>query len=81
MGADVVVAWVLFGLAVGAMTARRMSTRERDRRDATMRRIGWGYGYGAGWVDAARGRYEPGAPADGKTRDRRRPIEPIPRRR
>lgn len=32
------------------------------------RRIGWGYGYGAGFVDGKRGRYNPTPPKDGRTR-------------
>jgi hypothetical protein len=32
------------------------------------RRVGWGYGYGAGVVDGEAGRYDPRPPCDGRTR-------------
>lgn len=60
---------LLIVLAVLAASARPMQRAERERRDALMRRIGWGYGYGAGYVDAQRGReYDLAPPRDGYTR-------------
>jgi hypothetical protein len=46
----------------------RLGSSGLTERDAMNRRIGWGYGYGAGVVDGKHGRYVPGAPPDGRVR-------------
>ena len=56
--------WFLAGWFVHAL----LTARWNARRDAMNRRIGWGYGYGAGVDDGKHGRYEPGAPRDGRSR-------------
>ena len=38
------------------------------RTEAMHRRVGWGYGYGAGVVDGRNGRYDPRVPFDGRSR-------------
>jgi hypothetical protein len=51
--------------------ARLLPTRPtaQRRHDAIQRRIGWGYGYGAGYTDATSGRkYDNTPPPDGRTR-------------
>ena len=54
--------WLLAGFAAWGRC------RQFHRSEAMNRRIGWGYGYGAGIVDAKHGRYDPTAPADGRDR-------------
>jgi hypothetical protein len=57
-----VVVFTLARLLPARPTAQR-------RRDAMQRRIGWGYGYGAGFTDATSGRKHDNAPPpDGRTR-------------
>lgn len=59
--------WFLAGIAIG-MGWRRLTRRHDDSHDARQRRVGWGYGYGAGVVDGKHGQYRPFAPHDGRTR-------------
>ena len=60
----VLIAWVAF--ICGASCGLRLGEEKADR----ARRIGWGYGYGAGVVDGKHGRYNPQPPPDGRYRGR-----------
>jgi hypothetical protein len=62
------VTWLVVILLVQVAWLLLVAPRVQRDRDARQRRIGWGYGYGAGWYDGKKGRYEPGAPVDGRTR-------------
>ena len=58
-------------LAAVAATATSVAEVERswDRAERLYRRSGWRYGYGAGYVDATRGRpYDLEPPPDGRSR-------------
>jgi hypothetical protein len=72
--AAVLIAFVL-GVSLGHWTVRAYNLR----RDRMQRRIGWGFGYGAGWVDRNNPTksphtdmtiitYDPTPPFDGKSR-------------
>jgi hypothetical protein len=59
-----VAAALWLGVALGHWLARHAGAAHRRME----RRIGWGYGYGAGWVDHKYDRYDPTAPAEGRSR-------------
>lgn len=63
--------WLIF-LAIAVVwlvSSRFVGAKLTEDQRATERRIGWGYGYGAGYTDAAAGRdYDLTAPKDGRVR-------------
>lgn len=63
------VTWGWLALAVASYVSERSTPRRSETQDASQRRVGWGYGYGAGFVDGRRNWYRPSPPPDGRTRD------------
>lgn len=53
---------------VGIGIGHRLHRYDTASGERLHRQIGWGYGYGRGFVDGELGLYRPGAPKDGRVR-------------
>lgn len=60
--------WLVVLVLAPTATCCHRFERTSKHHDASQRRVGWAFGYGAGAIDNKHGRYDPTPPPDGRAR-------------